>query len=300
MNQKHEVGLAEDVDSRAQLATRYTEYEKSLTFFEAAKIYWRSSLYVLYGLLLAFNYGMDGVVAGYQVSGPKSREDYDEPLDAGHGVIAYNISAHLLAIFSAVAQAYAVIGAATAEYIADKVGRRNAAVISCVVSIGGVAAQYWFNGSLGILCVGKAINGFSLGMWLVLGPLYAGEMAALRLPLYIDNILLTWHDHVKHGRAREADKIGQYVSDIARTRGLTRLQLGPMWKTRWDRANLVGGLHAAQSCQHHRLRLTSNIEVYRSLMMTVSDELVDIDPLETQQSTLKHAMRNPGTPLESS
>ncbi|KPI42790.1 Alpha-glucosides permease MPH3 [Cyphellophora attinorum] len=170
-----------DTNSRAQLAARYTEYEKSLSFFDAVKIYWRSSLYVLYGLLLAFNYGMDGVIAGYQVSVPKFREDYGKPLDTGSGYVAYIITANWLAIFSAVGQACAVVGAATAGYVADKVGRRNAAAISCVISIGGVAAQYWSNGSLGILCAGKAINGFPIGMWLVIGPLYASEVAALRL-----------------------------------------------------------------------------------------------------------------------
>jgi hypothetical protein len=47
--------------------------------------------------------------------------------------------------------------------------------------VAGVCVQYWSNGSLGVLCAGKAINGIPCGMWLVLGPLYASEVLCLRL-----------------------------------------------------------------------------------------------------------------------
>jgi hypothetical protein len=55
----------EDTHDRAQLAAQSIAFEKSLSFWQALTLYWRSSLWVLYGLLLAFNYGMDGIVAGY-------------------------------------------------------------------------------------------------------------------------------------------------------------------------------------------------------------------------------------------
>jgi hypothetical protein len=47
--------------------------------------------------------------------------------------------------------------------------------------MGGVAAQYVSNGSLPVITAGKAINGIPVGMWLVIGPLYASEVAPLKL-----------------------------------------------------------------------------------------------------------------------
>lgn len=72
--------------------------------------------------------------------------------------------------------------------LADKIGRKPTNFIFCVVSIGGVAAQFWSNGDIGILTAGKAINGFSIGAWLVIGPLYASEVAPLKLRGWLTSI----------------------------------------------------------------------------------------------------------------
>lgn len=67
--------------------------------------------------------------------------------------------------------------------MADKIGRKYTNLFFCCVSVIGVAIQYvsTLDGSLSILTVGKAINGLSIGAWLVIGPLYASEVAALGL-----------------------------------------------------------------------------------------------------------------------
>ena len=170
----------EDVTTRQELAERYTAFEKSLTFWQTFKLYWRSILWVFYGELVVFGYGIDGVIAAYLLGIPRFRSDYGERFDSGSEV-SYIISANWISIFAGVSQLTAIIGALSTGYLADKIGRRYTNLLSCVISIGGVAAQYASRGSLGILCAGKAINGIPIGMWLVIGPLYASEVAPLQL-----------------------------------------------------------------------------------------------------------------------
>lgn len=170
----------EDVTLRNEQAARYTAFEKSLTFWKTFQLYWRSILWVMYGQLVVFGYGIDGVIAAYLLAIPRFRSDYGERFDSGP-TVNYIISAKWIAIFAGVSQLTAIIGALSTGYVADKIGRRYTNLLSCVISIGGVGAQYASKGSLGILCVGKAINGIPVGMWLVIGPLYASEVAPLQL-----------------------------------------------------------------------------------------------------------------------
>jgi MFS family permease len=86
-------------------------------------------------------------------------------------------------LYGGVAQLAAIVGAYGTGWLADKIGRRYTNLISCCISVAGVGIQYASvpSGSLGILTAGKAINGISIGMWLVIGPLYASEVAPLVL-----------------------------------------------------------------------------------------------------------------------
>lgn len=65
----------EDVDlsPRAVLAAEFTQYEKSLTFRQTLRIFWRSTLWVAYGQLVVFGYGIDGIIAGYLLAVPQFR-----------------------------------------------------------------------------------------------------------------------------------------------------------------------------------------------------------------------------------
>jgi len=77
---------------RAVLAARYTEFERSLSFFKTVKLYWRSCLWCMYAMLVVFNFGIDGVIAGYQIATPKFREDYGTAVESG-GVTTYIVPA---------------------------------------------------------------------------------------------------------------------------------------------------------------------------------------------------------------
>jgi hypothetical protein len=82
----------ETVSSRAELAAQYASFEKSLSFSQTLRIYWRSIAWVLYGLAVVFGYGIDGVVASNLISIPIFREHYGEKFDTT-GSVSYIISA---------------------------------------------------------------------------------------------------------------------------------------------------------------------------------------------------------------
>ncbi|KAI1150016.1 hypothetical protein F4825DRAFT_428214 [Nemania diffusa] len=168
------------VESRAELASRYAAFEENLTIWQTIGIYWKSTFWVTYGLAVVFGYGLDGTIAGNLVAIPKFREDYGEK-HITDGVTTYIIPATWLAVFSGASQICAIIGAFGAGWLADLIGRKYTTLLSCVISVAAVSAQYESNGSLIIFAVGKGLNGFPVGMWLVLGPLYASEVAALKL-----------------------------------------------------------------------------------------------------------------------
>jgi MFS transporter, SP family, general alpha glucoside:H+ symporter len=177
---KRDEEWSEEVDNLGERAKAYSDFEKSLTFWQTIRLYWRAVLWILYGRLVVFGYGIDGVIAAYLLAIPRFRQDFGQSFVV-NGQPAYIISANWIAIFSGVSQLTAIVGALSTGWLADKIGRKYANAAACVISIGGVGAQFAARGSLPILCAGKAINGYPVGAWLVLGPLYASEVAPLKL-----------------------------------------------------------------------------------------------------------------------
>ncbi|CAG9977386.1 unnamed protein product [Clonostachys byssicola] len=190
---------------RREAASRQSDLEKQLSFFRSLSVFWRSTLWVLYGQLVVFGYGIDGLIAGNLLAIPKfryvsflstplserlyigspvpvCREDYGELFGSGDKA-TFIIPATWQSIYGGVAQLAAILGAVITGWMADKIGRRYTNLLFCCISVVGVAVQYIStqSGSLPILTAGKAINGLSIGAWLVIGPLYASEVAPLQL-----------------------------------------------------------------------------------------------------------------------
>nr|RBQ90459.1 hypothetical protein FVER53263_13397 [Fusarium verticillioides] len=172
----------QQAEDHAEAAANQIAYEKTLSFVQSVRVFWRSTLWILYVQLVVFGYGIDGIIAGNLLAIPKFREDYGTTLTQGVTTM-YIIPATWQSLYGGVSQLAAVLGAAITGWLADKIGRRYTNMLFCAISIVGVGLQYHstLDGSLPILTVGKAINGLSIGAWLIIGPLYASEVAPLKL-----------------------------------------------------------------------------------------------------------------------
>ncbi|TVY75369.1 MFS transporter fmqE [Fusarium oxysporum f. sp. cubense] len=172
----------QQAEDHAEAAANQIAYEKTLSFAQSVRVFWRSTLWILYVQLVVFGYGIDGIIAGNLLAIPKFREDYGTTLAQGDTTI-YIIPATWQSLYGGVSQLAAVLGAAITGWLADRIGRRYTNMLFCAISIVGVGLQYHStrDGSLPILTVGKAINGLSIGAWLIIGPLYASEVAPLKL-----------------------------------------------------------------------------------------------------------------------
>ncbi|KAF5606488.1 general alpha-glucoside permease [Fusarium subglutinans] len=172
----------QQAEDHAEAAANQIAYEKTLSFAQSVRVFWRSTLWILYVQIVVFGYGIDGIIAGNLLAIPKFREDYGTTLAQGDTTI-YIIPATWQSLYGGVSQLAAVLGAAITGWLADKIGRRYTNMLFCAISIVGVGLQYHStrDGSLPILTVGKAINGLSIGAWLIIGPLYASEVAPLKL-----------------------------------------------------------------------------------------------------------------------
>lgn len=181
VEQKPATNMAE-TSFLSDAARHQVEREKQLSFFGTLRIFWRSTLWVFYGQLVVFGYGIDGNIAGNLLAIPKFRQDYGQLFNDGTTDM-YIISATWQSLYGGVSQLAAIVGAVATGWMADKIGRRMTNLLFCVISMVGVGVQFasTSSGSLPILTAGKAINGLSIGAWLVIGPLYASEVAPLKL-----------------------------------------------------------------------------------------------------------------------
>lgn len=68
-----EGGMAAGASLISEAAERQIQFEKQLGFMKTLKVFWRSTLWVLYGQLVVFGYGIDGNIAGNLLAIPKFR-----------------------------------------------------------------------------------------------------------------------------------------------------------------------------------------------------------------------------------
>jgi MFS family permease len=183
-DEKLEKGLhdehVEDINTTAEKAARFNQAEKDRSVWQTIKDYRVAIFWVLYGQICCCGFGIDQIIAGSLLAVPMFRKDFGEP----YVVSAYQdyiIPSYWISIYTATSQLAGMVGAGVAGYLADKIGRRNTSFISCCVSIIGVGLQFAAKGSLPLLTVGKTVNGVALNSWFVLGPLYASEVAPLKL-----------------------------------------------------------------------------------------------------------------------
>jgi hypothetical protein len=63
----------QQAEDHAEAAANQIAYEKTLSFAQSVRVFWRSTLWILYVQLVVFGYGIDGIIAGNLLAIPKFR-----------------------------------------------------------------------------------------------------------------------------------------------------------------------------------------------------------------------------------
>ncbi|PBP20615.1 general substrate transporter [Diplocarpon rosae] len=123
----------------------------------------------------AINWGMDTLLSNGVIAVPAFQKQFGYEFDGQH-----IISARWQVAFNSAGSVGGCIGAIASGYLADKIGKRFALGIGCLISIGAVSVQI-LAGQPGTLLIGKLINGFSLGSFLTIPSAYAAEICPAEL-----------------------------------------------------------------------------------------------------------------------
>ena len=121
--------------------------------------------------------GYDASVAGTLLGSPQFRKAFGF-VDSATG--QYILPARWQSAFNSVTSIGMIFGAMACGYVADRIGRRGALALACVVTIGAIFLQF-FAKSNGVLLAGKIINGLSLGFYWTVAPSYCSEIVPLVL-----------------------------------------------------------------------------------------------------------------------
>ena len=73
MNTPEHVEQQTEKQEAEDASARQLEYERGLSFATTLRVFWRSTLWILYGQLVVFGYGIDGIIAGYLLAIPRFR-----------------------------------------------------------------------------------------------------------------------------------------------------------------------------------------------------------------------------------
>ncbi|KAH7069882.1 general substrate transporter [Paraphoma chrysanthemicola] len=123
----------------------------------------------------AILWGYDSQIGGILLASYQFRHDFgyvldDEPV----------ISAMWQAAFSSAAAFGGISGSIMCGSIADRLGRRAALAIGCLVSIIAVSIEYFATSSVALV-IGKLVNGCALGAFLTTSSVYCAETSPVEL-----------------------------------------------------------------------------------------------------------------------
>ncbi|KIJ63766.1 hypothetical protein HYDPIDRAFT_91877, partial [Hydnomerulius pinastri MD-312] len=118
-------------------------------------------------------------VGGGLLSIPTFRQDFGYTPSDGAAPI---LTASWQSAFNSVSSIGGMFGGLSLGYVSDKLGRRGAVAVACLISIGGVLIQFFTPKHVnGMLLAGKLINGFALGMFVSCAGGYCAEVSPLAL-----------------------------------------------------------------------------------------------------------------------
>ncbi|KIJ63752.1 hypothetical protein HYDPIDRAFT_133568 [Hydnomerulius pinastri MD-312] len=163
----------ENVNALAEAAAS----DRALTPLQAIRIYWRAFTWCLFMCMGALLWGYDTQVGGGLLSVPAFRRDFGSEVDG-----QYILAASWQSAFNCVSSIGGMFGGLSLGYISDKLGRRGANTVACLISLVGILIQFFTPvHQNGMLLVGKLVNGYALGIYLSLAGTYCAEISPLAL-----------------------------------------------------------------------------------------------------------------------
>ncbi|WVF72169.1 hypothetical protein IAT40_006981 [Kwoniella sp. CBS 6097] len=146
---KSSINVPIELDYRPQTSTE--ELDKQVEIISNIRVHWRAFVWCL--------------------------QDFGQAYGA-----AYVVPARWQSAFNSASSIGGVFGGLSAGWIADRIGRRDAIAVACVVSTGGVFMQFFCPAHWNsLLLAGKMVNGVALGMYISCASAYCVEISPVSL-----------------------------------------------------------------------------------------------------------------------
>ncbi|KAF9240471.1 maltose permease [Melanogaster broomeanus] len=219
-------------DSKTALA-QAAATEHAMTPIQAMRTYWRAFLWCLFMCMGGLLWGYDSQVGGGLLSVPEFRTDFGY-MDGDQAILA----ASWQSAFNSVSSIGGMFGGLSLGYIADKLGRRGAVAVACVISIGAILIQFLTPKHVnGMLLVGKLINGFALGMFVSSAGGYCAEVSplALRVGQFMSNVVIRGTGNRTDVYAYRLPFALQWIFPVILLVGLPFAPESPWWLVRKGR-----------------------------------------------------------------
>lgn len=163
------------IENSDEAVVEQQNLEHQYTRWEAAKLYPRAAMYMLFVVFAMITVSYENQASGVMLSIPTFRKDF------GHAFgDQYVLDSKWQSAISGGPLAGVVIGCAVAPSISDLIGRKNSLLISMATTIPSVAIEFVAT-SIGVFFAGKVLNSFFLGIVLTVGTMYMAEITPLAL-----------------------------------------------------------------------------------------------------------------------
>ncbi|KAI5200240.1 MFS hexose transporter [Aureobasidium subglaciale] len=175
MSEKHESKpVATMIENASTHQCERMQHEESVK--DAIRNNLGSLAWCCYTLFTCIMWGYDGLAGSVVISLPYFRRDFGTPYGE-----SYVIPAKWQLAFTAGTMIGLVGGGLATGLVASRYGRQVCIGVAYLLTISGVFAQWFANGSLPLFFIGKILTGLPLGVFTSVAPAYCSELAPLAL-----------------------------------------------------------------------------------------------------------------------
>ncbi|EAU37867.1 conserved hypothetical protein [Aspergillus terreus NIH2624] len=163
------------VTDEAEKSLRSTEYEHSLGFWEAMRLYWPAVMWSIYINLATILKGMDGGIVGSLVGLQPFKRTFGYEYQGN-----YVIPARWISAFNYANPLGGIVGALFSGWAYDRLGPRIMMAICSTLSIAILFIEF-FSDNSPQLFAGELLNGITIAFYPICASAYVGEVTPLSL-----------------------------------------------------------------------------------------------------------------------